>query len=120
MTITIYDESLKAREYSQGKAIADAAVSVGASYIIFSTQARPSTLSGGRMILDSLEVKAEIEDYIRSLPIKSAFFAPGGFMQNYTGHSAPRPLGEEPVATPVASPGASPVASPVLEPTPRG
>lgn len=36
------------------------------------------------------------------------------------GSLAPRPLGEEPVATPVASPGASPVASPVLEPTPRG
>ena len=34
--------------------------------------------------------KAAIETYIRSLPIKSAFFWPGVFMQNWLGLSRPR------------------------------
>lgn len=34
MTVSIYDEHLKSREYAQGKAIADAAVSAGALWHI--------------------------------------------------------------------------------------
>lgn len=70
-------------EYNGGKAIADAAVAQGASYIIFSTLPSPSKLSGGKYKqAHHFDSKAAIEDYIRGLPIKSAFFSPGSFMSN--------------------------------------
>jgi uncharacterized protein YbjT (DUF2867 family) len=44
--------------------------------------------------LDHFDVKAEIEEYIRTLPIKSSFFAPGSFMQNFGHMMAPHPTGD--------------------------
>lgn len=52
------------------------------------------TISSGKYRLPSYDSKAEVEAYIRTLPIKSAFFAPGVFMQTFSGGFAPRPLGE--------------------------
>ena len=40
------------------------------------------------------DVKAEIEEYIRSLPIRSAFYAPGSFMQNFHTQMKPHPSGD--------------------------
>lgn len=37
------------------------------------------------------DAKAEVEDHIRSLPIKSAFFAPGSFMENWNHIMKPQP-----------------------------
>lgn len=71
-------------EYRHGKTIADAAVEAGVKYIIFSTLPSIKEVSGGRYTkVYHFEAKAEIEKYIRSLPVKSAFFSPGGFMQNF-------------------------------------
>lgn len=39
-------------------------------------------------------MKAEIEDYIRTLPVKSAFFHPASFMQNFHSRMGPRPVGD--------------------------
>jgi uncharacterized protein YbjT (DUF2867 family) len=79
-------------EVSQGKAIADAAVAAGAQYIIFSTVPSAYELSGGALKnMEHFEAKAQVEKYIRSLPIKSAFFAPGGFFQNFHTDMAPQP-----------------------------
>ncbi|MCJ1236427.1 hypothetical protein MMC14_004408 [Varicellaria rhodocarpa] len=94
MTRTIYDDQAKAREVRQGKAIADAAVAAGAHYFIFSSESHAGNLSGGKYPVDSYDSKADVEQYIRGLPIKSAFFAPGTFMQNFSGMMAPRPAGD--------------------------
>ena len=95
VTATIYDEKLKERELAQGKAMADAAVAAGVQYFIFSTLSNGTKISGGKLLnLAHFDVKAEIEDYIRTLPIKSAFFAPGSFMQNFGHLMAPRPTGD--------------------------
>jgi uncharacterized protein YbjT (DUF2867 family) len=79
----------------QGCAIADAAVAAGVQYLIFSTLSSPALVSHGKyknaVHFDS---KNEVEQYIRTLPIKSAFFAPGTFMQNFTGGMSPRPAGD--------------------------
>lgn len=94
MTRTIYDEQAKAREFRQGKAIADAAVMAGAQYLIWSTQCHAETISAGKYPVDTYDVKYEVEQYIRKLPIQSSFVAPGTFMQNFSGMMAPRPVGD--------------------------
>ncbi|KAI8597763.1 NmrA family transcriptional regulator [Dissophora ornata] len=84
ITTTTYDDQLRPREFAQGKTIADTAVAAGLQYIIFSTLPNAGKISGGKyQHLDHFDVKYDIEQYIRSLPIKSAFFAPGFFMQNF-------------------------------------
>lgn len=92
VTVSVYDDKLYERELAQGKAIADAAVDAGAQYIIFSTLTHVSKGSEGKLHHTAhFDVKADVEEYIRSLPIKSAFFAPGTFMQNFTTVMAPQP-----------------------------
>lgn len=83
-----------AAEVTQGRAIADAAVSAGAQYLISSSEPPASQISGKPV--EIFDVKAEIETYIRSLPVKSAFFDPGFFMQNFSGNITPRPSPTEP------------------------
>ena len=98
VTVTPYgDPDLKAREWKQGKAIADAAVEAGAQYIIFSTLTHASKITGGKLEnMAHFDGKAEVEAYIRSLSpkLKRAFFAPGSFMQNFHQFMGPRPLGD--------------------------
>ncbi|KAG0081767.1 hypothetical protein BGZ93_002627, partial [Podila epicladia] len=75
----VYDSEVRSKEVAQGKAIADEAVAAGAQYFIFSTSQNTSKISGGKYTgIDHFEAKAEVEEYIRTLPIKSAFFAPSG------------------------------------------
>jgi uncharacterized protein YbjT (DUF2867 family) len=95
VTVTIYDEQLKAREVRQGKALADAAVEAGVKYLIWSTLSSPTLESKGKYSkVESFDSKYEVEEYIRSLPIKSAFFAPSSFMQNFSGMMGPHPVGD--------------------------
>lgn len=71
-------------EYNSGKTIADVTVEKGAEYIIFSTLPSAKDISGGKYSnVIHFDAKAKIEQYIRGLPIKSAFFSPGAFMQNF-------------------------------------
>ncbi|GAM91519.1 hypothetical protein ANO11243_095710 [Dothideomycetidae sp. 11243] len=70
-------------EYVNGKRIADIAVAMGAEYIIFSTQPAAQDISDGKYnSIVPLDAKAYIEQYIRSLPVRSAFYSPGFFMQD--------------------------------------
>ncbi|CRG84681.1 hypothetical protein PISL3812_01934 [Talaromyces islandicus] len=71
-------------EYNNGKTIADVTVEKGAKYIIFSTLPSVQDISGGKYTkVSTFDAKAKVEQYIRSLPIKSAFYRPGSFMQNF-------------------------------------
>lgn len=81
-------------EYNQAKTIADVAVEKGAQYIIFSTLPSARELSGGKYTtISPFDAKAKAEQYIRGLPIKSAFYAPGFFMENFQAQTflAPQP-----------------------------
>lgn len=94
-TATMYDEQTKSREVAQGKALADAAVAAGVQYFIWSTLPHVGKVSGGKyQHVDQFDSKAEVEEYVRNLPVKSAFFAPGSFMQNFGGMMAPHPTGD--------------------------
>jgi uncharacterized protein YbjT (DUF2867 family) len=95
VTTTIYDEQLKAREVRQGNFLADAAVEASVQYLIWSTLPSPTLESKGKYAkVESFDSKYEVEQYIRGLPIKSSFFAPSSFMQNYAVMMAPHPVGD--------------------------
>lgn len=101
VTLSVYDGGTKTREVAQGKAIADVAVAAGAKYLIFSGLPHVSNISGGKYRrVDGFDGKAEVEEYIRTLPIKSAFYHPGSFMQNFAGALAPQPAGDGTYAIP--------------------
>lgn len=79
-------------EYNIGKTIADVAVEKGVEYLIFSTLPSITNISGGKYTLVTpFDAKAKIEEYIRGLPIKSAFYSPGFFMDNYQSQPFMRP-----------------------------
>ncbi|KAG9062230.1 hypothetical protein KI688_006562 [Linnemannia hyalina] len=93
-TFTVYDDQMEARERAQGKALADAAVEEGVQYLIFSTLPHTKKISNGVYTVATFDVKAETEQYIRGLPLDSAFFSPGSFMQNHLDMFAPYPVGD--------------------------
>ncbi|KAK4946079.1 hypothetical protein LTR10_014881 [Elasticomyces elasticus] len=84
LTAPAYGPDSRAQEFATGKAIADAAVTEEAQYIILSTLPNVSKLSDGKYTnVTGFDAKADVEEYVRKLPIKSAFFAPASFMQNF-------------------------------------
>ncbi|KAL1596435.1 hypothetical protein SLS60_009081 [Paraconiothyrium brasiliense] len=92
LTATSYDGNTRVSETRQATAIVNEAIKQGASYIIWSSMSHPFKISGGKLKhAQHFDVKAEIEEYIRKQPIKSAFFAPGSFMQNFSTSMVPRP-----------------------------
>jgi uncharacterized protein YbjT (DUF2867 family) len=92
ITATSLDGDTRALETRQATALIDEAVKQGATYIIWSSMSHPSKISGGKLKhVQSFDVKAEIETYLRAQPIKSASIAPSSFMQNLTTLAAPRP-----------------------------
>ncbi len=94
LTAPTFGPDAKIKELTQGKEIADVAVAESVQYLIFSTLPHVSTVSGGKYTkVSGFDAKAEIQEYIQTLPVRSAFFAPGSFMQNFQGVMAPRPTG---------------------------
>jgi uncharacterized protein YbjT (DUF2867 family) len=92
MTATQYQGNSREIETRQAKDICSAAVKEGVKYIIFSSMSHPFKISNGALKnIEAFDVKAEIEEYMRSLPVKSAFFAPASFMQNFATYSKPYP-----------------------------
>lgn len=62
------------------------------SYLIWSSSQHVDQISGGKLThVTQFCYKADVEDYIRSLSIRSAFFSPGSFMQNFHGEMKPQP-----------------------------
>lgn len=71
-------------EYNSGRTIADVAVEKGAEYIILSTLPSVKDISGGKYTkVAHFDAKAKVEQHIRGLDIKSAFYVPGSFMENF-------------------------------------
>jgi uncharacterized protein YbjT (DUF2867 family) len=91
-TNTQYSGNTREIESRQAKATADAAVAAGAKYIIWSSMVNVSKMSHGKLKNAAhFDVKEEVEEYIRSLPVKSAFYVPGCFMSNFHATMRPRP-----------------------------
>jgi uncharacterized protein YbjT (DUF2867 family) len=92
VTTTQYQGNTREVETRQAKSACEEALKQGVKYIIFSSMSHPFKISSGALKnVEHFDDKAEIEQYIRSLPVKSSFFAPASFMQNYLTHMRPRP-----------------------------
>ncbi|KAM0544512.1 hypothetical protein ACHAPJ_011806 [Fusarium lateritium] len=92
MTTSSYDGSAHG-ELRAGKDLVDAAIAQGVEYYIWSTLPSPQAISEGKYTkVVGFDDKSSVEDYIRSKPeLKSAFYAPGSFMQNYATIMHPQP-----------------------------
>ncbi|KAL8873327.1 MAG: hypothetical protein Q9174_001186 [Haloplaca sp. 1 TL-2023] len=78
-------------EVAQGKAMANAAVAAGAELLIWSSLPNVTEMTGGKItVYKQFDSKAAVETYIRGLPIKSAFFMPGMYMQMMTNVFRPK------------------------------
>ncbi|KAI4952031.1 hypothetical protein J4E91_003493 [Alternaria rosae] len=92
ITTTQYTGSTREVETRQARAVCSEAIKQGVKYIIFSSMSHPFKISNGKLKnVEHFDDKAEIEEYIRGLPVQSAFFAPASFMQNLEGRMKPRP-----------------------------
>lgn len=92
LTSPVTGSDAKNEELVQGKGVVDVAVAEGVQYLIFSTLPHVARISGGKYTkVAGFDAKAEVEDYIRTLPIKSAFFSPASFMQNFQRRMALQP-----------------------------
>ncbi len=92
LTAPTFGPNAKKLEFTQGKDVADVAIAEKVHYLIFSTLPHVEKTSNGKyQKVASFDAKAEVEEYIRTLPIKSAFFAPGSFMQNFQSIMTPQP-----------------------------
>lgn len=84
MTTPVFEPDGLEVEFNNGKMIADTAVEKGVKYIIFSTLPPAKEISRGKYTkVTHFDAKAKVEQYIRSLSVKSAFCSPGFFMQNF-------------------------------------
>lgn len=93
MTTPSFGPNALEDEYNNAKTIADVSVEKGAQYIIFSTLPPVKEISGGKYTkVTPFDAKAKAEQYIRSLPIKSAFYSGAWFMENFQSQTflAPR------------------------------
>ncbi|KAL8727587.1 MAG: hypothetical protein Q9181_005659 [Wetmoreana brouardii] len=94
-TVTVYDGHAYEHEVKEGRALADAAVAVSVPFYIYSTLPNAGKISGGKFKnMGHFDGKEEVEQYIRTLPIRSAFIAPGSFMSNFHASMAPHPAGD--------------------------
>lgn len=94
-TVTVYDGHAYEHEVSHGRALADAAVAARVPYYIYSTLPNAGRISGGKLKnMGHFDGKEEVEQYIRTLPMKSAFFAPSMFMSNFGATMKPHPVAE--------------------------
>lgn len=88
-------QTTKDHEIAQGKTIVDAAIANNLEYIIYSTLPSVIDISGGQyQAVEYYDSKADTEKYIRTLPIKAAFFAPGCYMQNFHGEMKPQVMND--------------------------
>ncbi|KAF2623178.1 NAD(P)-binding protein [Macroventuria anomochaeta] len=98
LTATQYTGHTREIETRQARSVCEAALAAGVSYIIFSSMSHPFAISNGKLRnVEHFDDKAEIEQYVRGLDVKSAFFAPASFMQNFMTHfmrPVPSPAGD--------------------------
>jgi uncharacterized protein YbjT (DUF2867 family) len=69
-------------ELELGKQLADAAVEAGVRHIVFSSLENVDKISGGKLFAPHFTDKANIEAYIRTLPVTSSFIYMAFFFTN--------------------------------------
>ncbi|KAH8178465.1 nmrA-like family protein [Sarocladium implicatum] len=100
MTTPSFGEDGVNEEFQRAKLIADASVTSKVNLLIFSTLPGVTKLSGGRYTaVTAFDAKAKAEEYIRQLPLRSAFVAPASFMENLANPGYPQAPKKQPDGT---------------------
>ena len=87
----VWEKASAAIEIAQGKAMADAAVAAGAELFIWSSLPNVTAMTHGKLTqVAHFDSKAEVETYVRGLPIKSVFYMAAFYMQNFLTMFKPR------------------------------
>ncbi len=93
----VWEKASAALEIAQGKAIADASVAEGVALLIWSSLPNVTAMTGGKLSgVKHFDSKAAVADYIRGLPIESAFYMPAFYMQNMTSLFKPTRVNSDP------------------------
>ncbi|KAF7592528.1 hypothetical protein BBP40_012752 [Aspergillus hancockii] len=72
-------------ELVHGRNVADAAKEANVQHLLFSSLLNVTETSGGRLThVPHFDLKAKVEQYIRSIGVPATFILPGYFMGNYT------------------------------------
>lgn len=82
-------------EAELGRELADAAVEAGVQHLIFSTLENVDEITSGTKFAPHFTDKARVEDYIRSLPVRSSFVILAFFYTNLLEYYTPRVEGDE-------------------------
>ncbi|KAF2161184.1 hypothetical protein M409DRAFT_28512 [Zasmidium cellare ATCC 36951] len=108
VTTNDVDEKYYEREFAQGKNAADAAVEAGVQKMISSTlQSVKNATNGNLTKVVHFDVKYDIEQYIRKMPIASTFIALGAFMSNFATFLRPQDVGDGTFAIKSSMPGST-------------
>lgn len=81
-------------EFQIGKELADAAVAGGVRRIVFSSLENVDKITGGAKFAPHFTDKARLEDYIRTLPVTSAFVMLAYFYTNFVEYYPPHQDGD--------------------------
>jgi uncharacterized protein YbjT (DUF2867 family) len=81
-------------ETDLGKQLADAAVEAGVQHLVFSSLENVDEITGGKKFAPHFTDKARIEQYIRTLPIKSSFIYMAFFYTNLIEFYTPKRQGD--------------------------
>jgi uncharacterized protein YbjT (DUF2867 family) len=81
-------------EAELGRELADAAVEAGVQHLVFSGLENVDEITNGRKFAPHFTDKARIEDYIRTLPIRSSFIYLAFFYTNLFEYYTPRMEGD--------------------------
>ena len=81
-------------EADLGKQQADAAVEAGVQHIVFSTLENVEQITGGTKFAPHFADKGKVEEYIRTLPVRSTFISMAFFYTNLIEYYPPRMEGD--------------------------
>ncbi|HMI04495.1 MAG TPA: NmrA family NAD(P)-binding protein, partial [Pedobacter sp.] len=81
-------------EFDLGRQLADAAVAAGVRQLIFSSLENVKRITGGTKYAPHFTDKAKIEEYVRTLPVSSAFIQMAFFFTNLPEFYTPVPDGD--------------------------
>jgi hypothetical protein len=78
-------------ELALGRELADAALAAGVSHVVWSSLENVELRSGGTLWAPHFTEKALVEDYLRTLPLRSSFIQLAFFYSNFLEYYVPRP-----------------------------
>lgn len=90
MTPNIITVEPEEPEFALGKELADAAVAAGVEQVVFSSLENVKARTGGTKWAPHFTDKARVEEYIRSLPVRSSFVYLAFYYTNFLEYYAPQ------------------------------